>query len=47
MKMSETRALYNKRALARLTRATPEIFPAPVLIHAPACAGRRRCRARG
>lgn len=34
MKMSETRALYNKRALARLTRATPDIFPAPVLIHA-------------
>ena len=34
MKMSETRALYNKRARARLTRATPEIFPAPVLIHA-------------
>ena len=33
MKMSETRALYNRRALARLTRATPEIFPAPVLIH--------------
>ena len=34
MRMSETRALYNRRALARLTRATPEIFPAPVLIHA-------------
>ena len=33
MKMSETRALYNRRALARLTRATPEIFRAPVLIH--------------
>jgi hypothetical protein len=34
MKMSETQALYNKRALARLTRATPDIFPAPVPIHA-------------
>src|SRR5258707_9991233 len=34
MKMSETQALHNKRSLARLTRATPEIFPAPVLIHA-------------
>ncbi len=34
MKMSETRELYNKRLAARLTRATPEIFPAPVLIHA-------------
>src|SRR5258707_11270694 len=34
MKMSETQALHNKRSLARLNRATPEIFPAPVLIHA-------------
>jgi hypothetical protein len=33
MKMWQTQAHYNKRALARLTRATPEIFPAPVLIH--------------
>lgn len=34
MKMSETRELYNKRALARLTRVLPDIFPAPVLVHA-------------
>ena len=34
MKMSETRALANERALARLTRALPEIFPAPVLTYA-------------
>lgn len=34
MKMSETRELYNRRATARLTRALPDIFPAPVLVHA-------------
>ena len=34
MKMSETRELYNRRAMARLTRALPDIFPAPVLVHA-------------
>src|SRR5690348_18024055 len=34
MKMSETRALANERALARLTKALPEIFPAPVLNYA-------------
>ena len=31
MKMSETRELANARALARLQKALPEIFPAPVL----------------
>jgi hypothetical protein len=34
MKMSETRALLNQRALARLTKALPADFPAPALIHA-------------
>jgi hypothetical protein len=34
MKMSETRELQNKRALARLTKALPADFPAPALIHA-------------
>jgi len=34
MKMSETRELQNARALARLTRALPEIFPATALVHA-------------
>ena len=34
MKMSETRALQNKRALTRLTKALPADFPAPALIHA-------------
>jgi hypothetical protein len=34
MKMSETRALHNRRALKRLNRALPEIFPKSVLIHA-------------
>src|SRR3954464_2868858 len=34
MKMSETRELQNQRALARLTKALPEIFPAPVLTYA-------------
>ena len=34
MKMSETRALYNRRALKRLNRALPAIFPKPVLTHA-------------
>jgi hypothetical protein len=32
--MSETRELANRRALARLTKALPENFPAPVLTHA-------------
>jgi hypothetical protein len=34
MKMSETRALQNQRALTRLTKALPADFPAPALIHA-------------
>jgi hypothetical protein len=34
MKMSETRELQNRRALARLSRSIPAIFPKPVLIHA-------------
>jgi hypothetical protein len=34
MKMSETRDLANARALARLTKALPEIFPKPVLTYA-------------
>jgi hypothetical protein len=32
--MSETRDLANARALARLTRALPEVFPKPVLTYA-------------
>ena len=34
MKMSETIALQNARSLARLNKALPAIFPAPVLQHA-------------
>ena len=34
MKMSETIALQNARALARFNKAVPQIFPAPVLTHA-------------
>ncbi|HLH87103.1 MAG TPA: hypothetical protein VKX28_01490 [Xanthobacteraceae bacterium] len=34
MKMSETLALQNERSLARLHKALPDIFPAPVLTHA-------------
>jgi hypothetical protein len=34
MKMSETRQLQNRRALARLQKALPADFPAPALIHA-------------
>ena len=34
MKMSETRALQNQRALTRLTKTLPADFPAPALIHA-------------
>src|SRR3954451_14583175 len=34
MKMSETRALQNRRALARNQKALPADFPAPALIHA-------------
>jgi hypothetical protein len=34
MKMAETRALYNRRARARLERCLPDVFPQPVLIHA-------------
>ena len=34
MKMSETKALYNQRALARLKRALPDVFPKPVLTYA-------------
>jgi hypothetical protein len=34
MRMEETRLLQNARALKRLRRALPEIFPAPVLTHA-------------
>lgn len=32
--MSQTQQQYNERALARLRRALPDIFPTPVLIHA-------------
>jgi hypothetical protein len=34
MKMAETLALQNARSLARLNKALPEVFPAPVLTHA-------------
>ena len=34
MKMSETIALQNARSLARLQKALPDVFPAPVLTHA-------------
>jgi len=34
MRMAETRALANERALARLMRVLPEHFPAPVLTYA-------------
>lgn len=34
MKMSEWRAAKNRRALTRLTRALPKVFPKPVLTHA-------------
>jgi hypothetical protein len=34
MNMSEWRAERNRKALARLERALPEIFPAPVLARA-------------
>ena len=34
MKMSEWRALRNQKSLARLMKALPKIFPAPVLAHA-------------
>jgi hypothetical protein len=34
MKMSETRELANRRALARLEKALPPDFPKPALIHA-------------
>ena len=34
MRMSDTRELRNQRALARLTKALPENFPAPVLTYA-------------
>ena len=34
MKMSECRELRNARSLARLNKALPESFPAPVLTHA-------------
>jgi len=34
MKMSETRELQNRRALARLQKTLPADFPAPALIHA-------------
>jgi hypothetical protein len=34
MRMAETVAAQNRRALARLTRALPAMFPQPVLIHA-------------
>jgi hypothetical protein len=34
MKMAETIALQNARALARLNKALPEVFPAAVLTHA-------------
>lgn len=34
MKVSEWRAARNRQSLARLTRALPAVFPAPVLTHA-------------
>src|SRR5262249_14472629 len=34
MRMAETIALQNARALKRLEKALPEVFPAPVLTHA-------------
>jgi hypothetical protein len=34
MKMAETVALQNARSLARLNKALPAVFPAPVLTHA-------------
>lgn len=34
MRMEDTRLLQNARALKRLTRALPDIFPAPALTHA-------------
>jgi hypothetical protein len=34
MNMSETIALQNARSLARLRKALPDVFPAPVLTHA-------------
>src|SRR4051812_50149465 len=34
MKMSEWRAARNAQSLARLNKALPDIFPAPVLTHA-------------
>lgn len=34
MKMAETAALRNERALLRLNKALPDVFPAPVLTHA-------------
>src|SRR5213595_2090002 len=34
MRMSDTRELRNQRALARLTKALPAVFPAPVLAYA-------------
>ncbi len=43
MRMAETRALQNERALARLTKALPDVFPAPVLNHALNRRWTRRC----
>src|SRR5262245_7368637 len=34
MKMAETLALSNERALARFNKALPDLFPPPVLTHA-------------
>jgi hypothetical protein len=34
MRMAETIAAHNRRALARLTKAMPAVFPKPVLTHA-------------
>jgi len=34
MKMSEWRAAKNAQSLARLNKALPDVFPAPVLTHA-------------
>ena len=36
MKMAETLALRNERALLRFNKALPDVFPAPVLTHAMA-----------
>jgi hypothetical protein len=41
--MSEWRDEINRKALARLDKALPEVFPPPVLTHAMGADSRRRC----